>query len=648
MRRRWTDLSAALERPALYGWLALWWAVFLAPLLLASMSRPFAWWDLLTLPHLFHGLPVSWENLLPGYLRAFHNAYIVRPTTALMHDLQMLLFHGQFWLWYLFKWAAMGCALVVVARILRDRGASWAVSAVVVAYLLFHTTSFKLMLSAPDGFVALGALVLVWLAAAKGAAPFVLANMSYRRYAAFLAVFYVTLGIKEVAYAFCGVLVAALALLGGRRSVLRLLPLGVLMLYWTWLFAAAGGRAKGLTLGRLARDVAAHVSMLVPASPLALLTLGVVLLYGYAVWLAMREPEDRALILFCIAAALAVLVFTSTTGVAAARYVIPAIYLLAIPMGLALRSLRPPALALAGFLVGYPLLTAGDLFAQELAYQQLLHECGEALNLLEAKGAAGYRVMTSGVDADVGLEYQGTVRLFFGIYGPRFYGTRRLAVQSIAQDGVPAERFVLLSSRPAEEVVGGNEELAWRLESTERGERNYYGVLEVMTAYFGRFDRGIGNAHVPRYDNGAPTVSAAPTFYVHTFAAREMAEKGASNPLRPEELRSEGKSVRWRVPVGSGAQARLLRYTGMMEVRRGRVRFGIVGEDGREVWGVTMEGVGTLPAVPAGVAFEPAENYWLAFSGDADTAFVMREFRVSRPVEVGTIPRIRRYGAVIP
>ncbi len=650
MTRAAERLAGAMERPAFYVWLALWWAVFLGPLLLASMSRPFAWWDLLTLPHLFHGLPVSWENLLPGYWRAFHNAYIVRPTTAVMHDLQMLLFHGQFWLWYVFKWVAMGGALVVVARLLRDRGASWAVSATAVAYLLFHTTSFKLMLSAPDGFVALGAVALLWLAAPKGEKPFVLASMSYRRYALFLAVFYVTLGIKEVAYAFCGVLTLALAVCGGRRPLPRLLPLCGVMLYWTWLFAEAGGRAKGLSVGRLVRDVAAHASMLVPSSPLGLLTVAVALLCGYALWLAMRRPGDRALILFCLLAAFATLVFTSTTGVAAARYTIPAIYLMAIPMGLALRQLRPPAFALAGFLTLYPLLTAGDLFAQELAYQQLLNECGEAINLLEAKGAAGYRLATSGVNEDVGLEYQGTARLFFGIYGPRFYGTRRFPVQAIAQEGIPGERFALLSSRPADEVVAGNAELAWRLEATQRGERNYYGVLEVMTAYFGIFDKWIGNAHVPRYDNGAPVVTPVPTFYVHTFAGREEAmPAGVSNPLQPPaELRSVGKAVRWRIPIGQGAQARLLRYTGEMEVRKGLVRFGIVTKDGREAWGVALDGVGTLPSVPATVALQAEENYWLSFSGDGAPEVVLRGFRVSKPVQVGTIPRLRRYGAVMP
>lgn len=661
-RRRLLDfsngISLAMSKPAFYCWLGLYWSFFLAPLLLASMSRPFPWWDYLTLPGVFHyGLPASWENLIPGYLQSLRNSYIVRPTTSLMWDLQLLTIHGQVWLWYVLKWLAKGSAIFLVVRILRTRGANWPISATIAAFLLFHTTSFQLMLSAPDGLVALGAVTLICLAMPANRPPFDLAGMGWPRYSLFLLVFFLTLGVKEVAYAFCGVMTVALAICGGWRSIPRLVPLGSLMLLWTWMFAQAGGRTKGLSVATLMRDTSTHMVMLVPSSPFGLLKGAIILLCCYALWLALRKAADRALILLCFVAAFGTLLFTSTTGFAAARYTIPAIYLLTIPVGLALRSLNPPKLVLAGFLLIYPLLTAGDLFKQELAYNQLLFECGEVINLLEAKAASGYQISLSGENEDIGLEYQNTVRFLFDHYGPRFYGTPRLATHSIAQQGLPDGRFAFLSSLPPERITRRFPNLSWRLEGTQRATRGYYGVLEVMTAYFNTLDNWTGNQHVPRYDNGAPTVTPVPIFYVHTFAAREAAQPPGliANPLQGQPLHyiSNAAAPRiWRIPIGSGAQAKLLVYSGEIEVQKGSVAFGIVTSAGAPVWSVPLGPTRVsqqLPAVPDAVEFGPGETYHLYFAAkEQPSEFMLREFKMSKPVEVGTIPRLRRYGAVMP
>ncbi|MBL8173227.1 MAG: hypothetical protein JNK48_01070, partial [Bryobacterales bacterium] len=140
MRRHWQDRRTLLT--------TLYFAGFLLPALLASIVRPFALWDYLTSADLLHfGRPIAWSALLSNlWHHLLVNTYIVRPTVSLLYDLQTLLFGGEFWLWYVVKWAAFVACVLAVTTLLERLGCGWWARAAVASLLLFHPARFTLML----------------------------------------------------------------------------------------------------------------------------------------------------------------------------------------------------------------------------------------------------------------------------------------------------------------------------------------------------------------------------------------------------------------------------------------------------------------------------------------------------------------------
>ncbi|MBL8220152.1 MAG: hypothetical protein JNL62_13035, partial [Bryobacterales bacterium] len=193
---------------ACYGW-------FLIPLLLASLARPFALWDYFTSTGLFHkGRPIEWSTLLSNPI---HNLltgqYVIRPTAVFLYDLQTLTFGGEFWLWYLLKWAAYAASIWIVCDLLHRLGCDWPARAAAASLLLFHPARFTLMLHAPDGWVALGMVAQLWLLALH---RFEAARLPRTHLAAWFALALFTIGAKEVAWVFQAALLIFLALLNHR------------------------------------------------------------------------------------------------------------------------------------------------------------------------------------------------------------------------------------------------------------------------------------------------------------------------------------------------------------------------------------------------------------------------------------------------
>ena len=95
--------------------------LLLTPLILASLARPFGTWDYFTAPDLY--LPYGTTGFLNAVRNYAHNVLkptaTVRPTYAMIINLQYLILGGEFWLWYLVKWALKFACIAGVDTLLR-------------------------------------------------------------------------------------------------------------------------------------------------------------------------------------------------------------------------------------------------------------------------------------------------------------------------------------------------------------------------------------------------------------------------------------------------------------------------------------------------------------------------------------------------
>lgn len=480
------------------------------------------WWDYLTSGAMFHyGQPSTWQGLLPAFVsNLFRNTYFVRPTVGLFYDLQMLVFGGEFWAWYVVKWAARLASVVLAWRILAALGAGVWARTLVASLLLFHTASFQLMLHAPDGWSALGILGQLALLAAHKDDLFNLGKLSGSRYIAWLVLAFFTLGTKEAVFAFEVTLLLAMTLRSG-NAWRRLIVPYLLLALWVWRLAAASGRTSGLTASLWLSNFRGHAAMLAPDSPFYVLDF---LFTGFLVsafvflWRQRTRPEGW-LGAVCLVSAAGSLAMSSVLSQPALRYVISPLHLLAIPIGLSLP--RRFAVVLPLLATVYPVLTANKVYQQELAYQQVSYETSEVIHRMEEYAQRGYGLAVTGLPQDLGGEAETSVRLYFDRSVPGWAVPLPAREVRQLQPGRMAAtpRVVLSRLRPAEMVATGLLEAA-RIHHIEVPARGQYGVLGKLSRVYGRFSHALReNGHVILVDVGAPVPSDSPAYLLYVLEA---------------------------------------------------------------------------------------------------------------------------------
>lgn len=500
-----------------YGW-------FLIPLLLASIARPFALWDYFTSGGMFHhGRPIEWGTLAGNY---FYNlltgAYVIRPSVVLLYDLQTLVFGGEYWLWYIVKWIAFGITVGLVVALLGRLGCGWAAKAAAASFLLFHPARFTLMLHAPDGWVALGMMAQLCLLVESG---FDVARMSRGRQVAWFALALFTLGAKEVAWVFQVALVCFAGWMGWRAWV-RLAPQAALVAGWALVLTHGFGRTQGFTFKAWVNrffEQAKHLSAqsTLHGVDILLVVVGIASLY-FAIrgW---RTAEGR-LTLFCWATSVGMIAFVTIPPLVALRYAIPPVYLMAIPLGLAVERLAKPGLWVAGLLiVVYPLLTAGHIYRQELAYQHQFFEISTALERMKEKAAGGYGLVMTALPGDFEGEALATIRRYFTLYGPMWYGVDgSLVVGNVKEGGWPNYRFTTLSLFEPERMAEAGMDMR-RLEAVYALVPGDFGVLGKWADRYYRLDRLLGRTDMYWYDLGGPEIRTTPHFYLYVVGTPEEA-----------------------------------------------------------------------------------------------------------------------------
>jgi hypothetical protein len=497
---------------------AAYFAWFLLPLVLDSLYRPFALWDHLTSAELFHfGLPIEWRRLASN---AFHHlltgTFVVRPTTAFLYDLQVLLFGGEFWLWYAVKWTACGATAGLAVHLLRRMGCGWEAQTAAVSLLLFHPARFTLMLHAPDGWLALGIcaqLALLWRHEFRASA--MTASMQVLWFA--LALF--TIGTKEAGLVFQALL--TMFVLGrGPAAWMRLLPHGGLLAVWMWRLQAASGRAGGFVFGEWISRAREQAAMLMPTSTLHVFELMLLGLAGYSCAIAWKRRGELLgqAVLFCWAAVVCMAAFVTVPKLVALRYAVPMVYLAVIPVGVAVQNLgRYRGFVAAALVAVYPIVTAGHVYRQVIAYRDQTYQTAELVRRMETKARSGCQLVVSGMDTDIAGEPLGSLDFYFGKRGVAWYGLRQARVLHRAREkGWPAECFAMASYFGPEQMIRESGFDMRRLERVEVLHSGDMGAIGRLSGWYRRFDRLVRRPGSYTIDLGAPEPTTQPRFYLYT------------------------------------------------------------------------------------------------------------------------------------
>jgi hypothetical protein len=680
---RWTAAIARWE-----------WALLLAPLLLASLARPFGLWDYLTAPNIYlHEKAFTFRNVVANYgWNVFGPAPTVRPTTALLLNTEYWAFGGEFWIWYLVRWTAKILAAYLVDGVLQSFEIDLMARLAVLGVWLFHPVNSDLMLISADGWVAFSAVVLLTLLLwrQKPECMFNLAAFTLRRYLCVFTAWFLLLGTKEVGLVTAAVYTAAAALTSVsmrghalRKATLRLSPFVVVTLLWAWkvksAFAAFPSANVTASEGPRIRlsTLIGHGQFLTAAIPFAL---GLGLLVAGLLWLfwrIRRGGPNRHFVVFLAAAGVGSLLFVSVTQSAAARYVTPALLMMTLLGGFALNDLgRARRWICAAVALLFPILGAADTYPQALAYQQYFYETTDALHVAEQASALGYRPAITGDNDDVPLENQGTIRLFFEKYGPAFYGRTAKDVVDLRSGPVQASKIALISH------IGADAALAkwavalqgFEVDDTFQVERGDYGVLEWIAANLGKLGLSLRMRPFPAYDAGAPSATETPFFVVSLLSRRGKAFSAADSSGEPVDTEwanytqkvqtrstlaaGEGKvfragpgdTVKLAVPIDEEVSSRLS-YQGAFKITGGGTFiFGVTDKNGRDVWNTAAPATGEwreLP-VPPVLSLDRGRTYYLFIYGtfltEGDVA--IRGLRFKKSAGAIILPALRRFGAV--
>jgi hypothetical protein len=507
-------------------------AILLAPLVLTALLLPFGPWDWLTTPQLYLGTTsqlTPWTAVYNAIRISVQSDFLFRPTSAALVGVEYSLFGGYFWAFYIIKWLVhLGCVCLVVAILRRlrvDKLSRW----VVAALLLFHPSASVFMLFAVDHYVALGFLVLLYFLAAKSSGDASAGLLDTSQWSAgslvaFSVISILLVGTKEVAFAIAFVVIALMILRSERRlrAGLVLAPLLACAGFAAYRVGVAASHrlADAVPWSQQLRVLLGHGLRLFPPSPGHVLValLAVVGALGAIVALRNRRVHPGrwdAVGVTTVAAAVTLLFVSYGQTQPYPRYVIPAIFMLAIPLGLGFSALRGrwASVAKALLVVAVPLLAMGDLWSQALAYQQQFR--AEIDTLSELREESDKRTLA--VELSAG-EWNRTVQLYFGIYGPRYYDETPLDVRrldAVLDDEAVRSVAVLADLRSVPSIarrlrVGGS----WCLSSAALPSTRDLGFFERVAAGFASFSCAIGSTRPPMYDVGAPHLSEESEFVI--------------------------------------------------------------------------------------------------------------------------------------
>ena len=588
-------------------------AIVAVPLIIATISRPFAYWDYIAV--FYSIIPVapqdSWSTIWPNLVLQFTSSGTrFFPSFTTFFQVLLALFGGEYWAAYLVKWMLKIAAAYLAAKLVRRAGGSKEGSLLAGSLMFFHPAPFELSLYMSDGLTALLMLLLantVLVRRLDGVYRVDLAGLSLSRYLLALGVWLALLGMKESAVSL-GAVFLVFWLVDPRRKlcIVRLLPFAATLAYFVYRLNRVAGSGIDLSFERMFFKLRAYVGFIDPIS--AATIPGLLLLAGMVV-VALAAFRDKAARSFhspqllLIGLGAAYLTFISIPVKyppwEAFRYVVPVVAVLSVLIGAGASLLfdqRRWLMTAGAFL--FPCLTAGSIYTQHLAMNKQLDEFSVILNRLMDYEAQGYSTLKfSGSHEDT--EPDVTIRRFLEFAGKRLYGVNVKGPVALDKRTEWTGAGVLATREPPARFLAGDfapltkSDILW-IESVEK---THAGGFEYLTGFWRKVSRVLGDRGPQRYDVGTTSLDEPPTWFLYGFrkAAGEalvqqgqtvsapfaLLDDGSKVPLsgtadQPQVISNSGKtSFSLTIPLKLAHGGWQLLFQGKITVKKGSVYFGL-------------------------------------------------------------------------
>ena len=626
------------------------------------------------------GFAQQFSDLPRAYLHNwFIGGYVLRTTTALLYNFQHLAFGGEFWVLSVIKLLGKALCLVLYDRLLRRLGFTPLTRLAVFTFLLFHPALSDLMRLGDDNWLGLMIVVVLTVLVSwrRGNADIGdLSGFSRSRYLGLVIIGIITLGVKEVSIVFLLMLTLLLTIKSGRGALPRVLPFYCLVGFEAWrLYSINSIRPNRPGESRLVSVLWGHLRYLLTTSPLYIVAIILVLLLACAAFTVLRSDRRdlNTLCALALVSAFGMLVFTSNVEIAATRYVVSSVYLLAIPLAIGLdQTTRRLHWAKAAFVLLFPLFSAGNLYSQSLAFNQLSDEYSDVIGLLERKVADGYTLVLTGKKGDIPGENQGAVALYFEKYARAYYqSAAATAVTFLGEDQPPDTPCVVLTVQPTLAAFVSLTGIdPGRVQEIQAFRRERYGSMEKLASFYSAVNRKIGNDHWPYYDHGGPVVSYDPIYYVYTLSAKSAAPRKEEelagsfqyinytrrSPMIQKEWKygaayqfstADKETAKLMLPLGNSGRQR---YTGNVRVRQGKVVFGVTDSSGRDLWNVLLPNGNAWTRFPEIPALPPSQKelFVFLFMTGPPASVEINDLTLRKTLGVQLLPPTRRFGALVP
>lgn len=127
------------------------------PIFFLSLQLPFAYWDWLMVPYYqLQGNVYEWRDLFNNLFFSFFKDTIqFRPISTLILNINYLLFGGEFWLFYIFKWTIFILTITFLYKYLFALTTSKLSAMIGSSIFLLHPMPFVLDVMSQDGYVVL-------------------------------------------------------------------------------------------------------------------------------------------------------------------------------------------------------------------------------------------------------------------------------------------------------------------------------------------------------------------------------------------------------------------------------------------------------------------------------------------------------------
>lgn len=499
-------------------------AVYSLPFLM-SLSLPFAYWDwLMTSYYQLRGLGHDWQELFRNILFVwFQDGVQFRPITAMIVNLQYLVFGGEFWLWYLTKWVVFAACVYLVHKCMflltRSPWASFAAA----IYFALHPMPFVLDVISQDAYVVLfGLMALCWLAAnsVQGPGGSLLNRMTNWQFLVFIVLCALASFSKEIGFVFIGAvlvfIVSARLLAFDRKGLYAYAALISLLMFSLFRIAQVHHPTSKLGIlysGDIWQFWIATISpykvacsYLLPASPggsLEIITAIIVISGSF--FAVMKRRELLPLLLFAVSGLLGS-IFVIASAYACPKYMPVPVMFFALLLGICVASLEREFAKIgrtiaAAFVMLICISAPAKIYSQWLGMMQSLYEMSDIINFMEIKAREGYLPAGTGIRTGGELPWEKfeTFREFFKKSSTRWYGyDNPIDFEILTQVGRPSRsRLALLTSfSPADIAKGGLASVGIPNLLGVTGayvyERERYGAFEKITGLLKRIDRRLG------------------------------------------------------------------------------------------------------------------------------------------------------------